>query len=82
MKLFVLLAALGAVAVAVFFWRKNQESASQAWHKAEGYTSAMGKTAGEKAGKASEKLAATADEVTSAASDIADEVKRTAARQN
>ena len=75
MKLLIaLLAAIGAVAVGVFFWRKNQESAGSTWSQAEDLASSLTKTAAEKAGEAAEKVKATADKATSAASDAADQV--------
>ena len=43
--LIALLAAIGAVAVGVFFWRKNQESAGSTWNQAEDLASSLTKTA-------------------------------------
>jgi len=75
MKLLIaLLAAIGAVAAGVFFWRRNQEPAGSMWNQAEDSASAWTKTASEKASEAAEKVKATADKATSAASDAADQV--------
>lgn len=73
-RLITLLAAVGAVAAGVFFWRRNQESEGSMWDQAEDSASSWTETAGEKASEAAEKVKATADKATSAASDAADQV--------
>jgi hypothetical protein len=64
-----LLAAVGAVAaVAGVFLRRNRR-ASSLLSEAKDTTSSWGKTAAEKAGEATDKVAAMADKAASAASD-------------
>ena len=68
MKLVIaLLAAIGAVAAALFFWRKYREPASQAFSEATDSVSSWSKTAAEKAGE-------TADKIGEKAREAADEV--------
>jgi hypothetical protein len=70
-----LLALLGAVAAAFFFWRKNQRSASSLWGQARDSTSSWTDTVAGKAGEAADAVADMGDKATSAASQVADEVK-------
>jgi Flp pilus assembly secretin CpaC len=67
--LIALLAGLAAVATAVFFWSRNRRAANSPWHEVEDTTSSWAKTADEKVGEATDKVAAVADEAASAASD-------------
>jgi hypothetical protein len=62
------LAALGAAAVGVFFWRKNPQAVNSAWTQATDTTSAYAKTA-------ADKVSETTDKAVSATSAAADEVK-------
>ena len=82
--LIALLAAIGAVAAAVFFWRKYHKDAEAAWSEATDSMSAWSKTATVKASETTAKLAetaaetadevaATAHKAASAASDVAAE---------
>jgi hypothetical protein len=64
------LAAIGAVAaVAGFFLQRNRKAASSFLSDAQDTTSSWGKTAAEKAGEATDKVAAMGDKAASAASD-------------
>jgi hypothetical protein len=72
-KLIALLALAGAVAGAVFFWRRNEKSWSS-WCSAKGTGCSWGKPARE-ASSATDQLAAAADGLAEAASDLADQVK-------
>jgi hypothetical protein len=69
MKLLIgLLAALGAAAVGVFFWRKNPQAVNSAWTQATDTTSSYAKTA-------ADKVSETTDKAVNAASAAADEIK-------
>ena len=74
-KLIGLLAAIGAAATILFFWRKNQKSWSSTWSCGRDTASSWGTTVADEGGKAADKVAAAADGASDAASDVADRVK-------
>jgi hypothetical protein len=74
-KLIALLALAGAVAAAVFFWRKNDGSWESMWSSTKDTTSSWSQTAAQEAGRAADGIAARANSVTSAASHLAEEAK-------
>lgn len=66
--LITLLAGSAAVAAAIFFWSRNRRARSSLWHKAVDTTSSLGKDAVEKAGDATDKVAAVAGKAAGAVS--------------
>ena len=62
------LAAIGAAAVGVFFWRRNPRAVSSAWTQATDTSSSLAKTAADKVSDVTDKAA-------SAASAVADEAE-------
>jgi len=73
----VVLAGVGAV---LFFRRKSDESWSSMWSPAKDSTSSWSKTAAHEAGTAADRVAEAGDDATAEASDLADEVKRSASQ--
>jgi hypothetical protein len=70
-----LLVAIAAVAVGVFFWRRNKQSAESVWTTAEDAVSSWSKTAADTAGEATDMVTEAADKGTSAAETTADQVE-------
>jgi hypothetical protein len=62
------LAAIGAAAVGLFFWRRNPRAVSSAWTQASDTSSALAKSA-------ADKVSEVTDNAASAASAAADEAK-------
>ena len=62
------LAAIGAAAVGVFFWRRNPRAVNSAWTHATDTSSALAQTA-------ADKVSEVTDNAASAASAVADEAK-------
>jgi hypothetical protein len=79
-KLIALLVAAGAVAAAVFFWRKQgKPSVDSVWSSAEEALSSWGETAANEAGKVADDVAADADDATRAATKAAGQAKEATA---
>ena len=74
-KLIALLAVVLAGALAVFYWRKNEESWSSMWSSAKDSGSSWSQTAAHEYGKAAESVALAADDANVAVSDLTDGVK-------
>ena len=72
-KLVALLALAGAIAAAVYFWRKNEESWESMWDSTKDATSEWGRTVAHEASKTADNVAEAADTVTNEASNLADE---------
>ena len=73
-KLIGLLALAGAVAAAVFFWRKNEGSWEATWSSTRDTTSSWGKAVAEEAVKAADTVSTAVEDGTSAISDLAQEI--------
>jgi hypothetical protein len=69
-KLIALLALAGAVAAAVFFWRKNEGSWEGMWSSTKDTTSAWGKSATQGAGKAADTVSTAVGNGTRAVDDL------------
>jgi hypothetical protein len=69
----------GALAAVVFFWRRSEESWGSMWSSAKGWSSSWSKTAAHEFGEATDRVAAAPDHATTTVSDLADEVKGSAA---
>ena len=65
----------GALAAVLFFWRKSEESWSSMWSSVKDSSSSWSETAAHDYGKAADRVAAAADDATTAGSDLADAVK-------
>ena len=78
-KLFALVLA-GALAAVLLFWRKSEGSWSAMWGSAKDSSSEWSETAAHEAGKAADRVAAAADQATTAASDLADQVQESASQ--
>ena len=72
------LALAGALAAVLFLRRKDEESWGSVWSSAQDASSSLRKTASHEYGKAADKVAAAADDATSAVSDVADQLKGSA----
>ena len=70
----------GALAAVLLFWRKREESWSSMWSSAKDSGSEWSETAARESGKAAGRMTAAADHATAAVSDLADEVKGSAAQ--
>ena len=70
-KLIALLALAAAVAAAVFFWRKNEESWDAAWSSTKDTASSWSKTVAEETSKAGDTVSTALDNATSAIGDLA-----------
>ena len=81
-KLIALLAAVlaGALAAVLFFWRRSEESWSSMWSSAKDSGSSWSETATHEFGQAADRVAAAADHATTAASDLAGELKGNASQ--
>ena len=75
MKLLAILAAIGATAAAVFFWRRNKQSVESVWTTAEDAVSSWSKTAADTAGEATDKITKEAAKAKSAAANATDQVE-------
>jgi hypothetical protein len=73
-KLIALLALAGAVAAAVFFWRKNEGSWEAMWSSTTDTTSSWSKTVAHEASNAADAASADRDDVTHAVPDLADDI--------
>jgi hypothetical protein len=71
-KLLVLLAFAGAIAGAVFFWRRREQSWDSMWSSAKDSTASWSKTASHEAGKAADRIAEATGTATTAMSDLAE----------
>ena len=75
-KLITLLLTIGAaIAVVVFFRRKNKQSWDETWSSAKDTTSSWAKSAGDEAGKAADRLSGVAGRAGDAAADAAEEAR-------
>jgi hypothetical protein len=74
-KLIALLALAGAVAAAVFFWRKKEGSWESMWSSTAETTSAWGKTVADEARQTAAVVSKAVDDGASAIDDLADEMK-------
>jgi hypothetical protein len=70
----------GALATVLVFWRKREGSWSSMWSSAKDSSSEWSETAAHETGKAADRVSAAADHASAAASDLADEVKGSAAQ--
>jgi hypothetical protein len=81
-KLMSLLVAIlaGALGAVLFFWKKSEGSWGAMWSSARDSSSSWSETAARDSGKAADRVAAAADDATTAVSDLADELKGTASQ--
>jgi hypothetical protein len=70
----------GALAAVLLLWRKREGSWSSMWGSAKDSGSEWSETAVRESGKAADRMSAAADHATTAVSDLADEVKGSAAQ--
>ena len=70
----------GALAAVLLVWRKREGSWSSMWSSAKDSGSEWSETAARGSGKAADRMTAAADHATSVVSDLADEVKGSAAQ--
>jgi hypothetical protein len=73
-KLIALLALAGAVAAAVFFWRKKEGSWESMWDSAKETPSSWGKTVAHETREAADTISTVVDSGTSAINDLAHEI--------
>jgi hypothetical protein len=73
-KLIALLALAGAVAAAVFFWRRKEGSWESMWSSTTDTTSSWSKTVAHEAGKAADTVSSVVDDGARAVADFADEI--------
>src|SRR6516162_248343 len=69
-----LLALAGAIAAAVFFWRKNEESWESMWDFTKDTTSEWGRTVAHETRQAADSVSTAVDNGTSAVNDLAHEI--------
>jgi hypothetical protein len=77
-KLIALLAVAGAVAAAVFFWRKNEESWEAMWSSTKDTTSSWSKTVVQDAGKAADTVSTAVDKGTGEIDELVHEMNELA----
>src|SRR6516225_230671 len=74
-KLIGLLALAGAIAAAVFFWRRNEEPWESMWTSTRDAASSWGKTVAHEAGNATDTASTAVTEATNTAVKVADKIK-------